>query len=174
MVRLEVLTIFYICSEPNSDKRLVGKLFLFSGKSGHVLKWQNVPDKRETYFSPVVYSTSNGTDIALFGTGGETHSGSLWAIDVVQLYRGHIHRAVIVYSDKYKGMLATMMSTNSTVRCRGLCPNYLAKDLKQLKQLTFRAQFFRQDVNSELEQAMLLLTRTSPENGSKSFKNAMF
>lgn len=82
-----------------------GKLFLFSGKSGHVLKWQYVPDNRETYFSPVVYSTSNGTDIALFGTGGETHPGALWAIDLMQLYRGHIHKAISVYSDNHKGLL---------------------------------------------------------------------
>ena len=82
-----------------------GKLFLFSGKSGHVLKWQGVPDERETYFSPVVYSTSNGTDIALFGTGGETHPGSLWAIDLIQLYRGNIYEAIKVYTDNYKGIL---------------------------------------------------------------------
>lgn len=97
-----------IYSEPNSKKRLKGKLLLFSGKSGHVLKWQVVPDQRETYFSPVVYSTSNGTDIALFGTGGETHTGSLWAIDLIQLYRGNIYEAVNVYTDNYKGMLAYM------------------------------------------------------------------
>lgn len=92
-------------SEPNSEKRLGGKLFLFSGKSGHVLKWQYVPDKKETYFSPVVYSTSNGTDIVLFGTGGETHPGSLWAIDLMHLYHGHIHKAISVYSDNHKGLL---------------------------------------------------------------------
>ena len=49
---------------------------------------------------------SNGTDIALFGTGGETHPGSLWAIDVTQLYRGNMYGAVKVYTDYYKGMLA--------------------------------------------------------------------
>ena len=96
----------FLYSEPNSEKRLVGKLFLFSGKSGDILKWQEVPDKRETYFSPVVYSTLNGTNIALFGTGGETHAGSLWAIDVIQLYHGNIHKAVAIYTDEYKGTLA--------------------------------------------------------------------
>ena len=98
---------------------MVGKLFLFSGKSGEVLKWQNVPDKRETYFSPVVYSTLNGTDIALFGTGGETHPGTLWAIDVIQLYHGHIDKAVMIYSDNYKGisqLMKTMLTTEGSVQ----------------------------------------------------------
>lgn len=92
-------------SEPGSEDRLNGRLILFSGKTGHVLQWKNVPDERETYFSPVVYSLSNGTDIVLFGTGGETHSGALWAIGLIDLYHGLIEKAIIIYSDNYKGVM---------------------------------------------------------------------
>lgn len=95
---------------------MVGKLFLFSGKTGNVLKWQNVPDNHETYFSPVVYSTLNGTDTALFGTGGETHPGALWAIDVIELYHGNINRAVAVYSDDYKGLVFFYMMQKMSIQ----------------------------------------------------------
>lgn len=91
------------CSEPGSEVRLTGRLILFSGKTGQVLQWKDVPDKRETYFSPVVYSLSNGTDIVLFGTGGETHPGALWAIGLMDLYHGATEKAIVVYSDNFKG-----------------------------------------------------------------------
>lgn len=99
-----ILTIMIYHSEPGSEDRLNGRLILFSGKTGHVLQWKNVPDERETYFSPVVYSLSNGTDIVLFGTGGETHPGALWAIGLIDLYHGLIEKAIKIYSDNYKGM----------------------------------------------------------------------
>ena len=82
---------------------MTGRLILFSGKTGHVLQFGNVPDDRETYCSPVVYSTSNGTDIVLFGTGGETHPGALWAIGLMDLYHGLTEKVIMIYADKYKG-----------------------------------------------------------------------
>lgn len=88
----------------------MGRIILFSGKNGQVLRWQNVPDKCETYFSPVVYSTRNGTEVALFGTGGETHPGSLWAVDIMRLYNGQINTAYAVYTDNFKGRFYEFVS----------------------------------------------------------------
>lgn len=47
-----------------------------------------VPDERESYYSPVIYKIRDGTEIVLFGTGGETHPGSLWYISLMDLYKG--------------------------------------------------------------------------------------
>lgn len=61
-----------------------------SGRTGRVLRWVGVPDNKETYYSPQVYLQSDGTPMVLFGTGGETHGGSLWVISVDHLLKGQI------------------------------------------------------------------------------------
>lgn len=77
---------------PGSATRMSGKILLFSGKDGKVLREMTVPDGRESYYSPVVYQRKDGTEVVLFGTGGETHSGSLWMITLSDLYKGKIQR----------------------------------------------------------------------------------
>ena len=77
---------------------------IFSGKTGEVLRWVKVPDERETYFSPVIYYQKDGTDIVVFGTGGETHPGGLWVISLMDLYQGLTEKAQSIYQDKFKGM----------------------------------------------------------------------
>lgn len=63
--------------EPGRKTRVVGRLILLDGKTGKVLKWVNVPDDKESYYSPVLFKFQNEWTV-LFGTGGETHGGSLW------------------------------------------------------------------------------------------------
>lgn len=65
---------------------------IFSGKDGKVLRQAVVPDGRESYYSPVLYQRKDGTEVVLFGTGGETHSGSLWMIALTDLYKGRIDK----------------------------------------------------------------------------------
>ncbi|XP_076350417.1 uncharacterized protein LOC143247003 [Tachypleus tridentatus] len=43
--------------------------------------------------------------MVLFGTGGETHGGSLWYISLVDLLNGHVEKADKIYTDKYKGIM---------------------------------------------------------------------
>ena len=76
---------------------------IFSGKTGRVLRWVKVPDERESYLSPVIYSQKDGTDMVVFGTGGETHSGSLWVIPLMDLYKGLMETSRRIYTDNYKG-----------------------------------------------------------------------
>ena len=83
-----------------------GRLVVISGKSGEVLRWIETPDKKETYFSPVVYTLRNGTDLVIFGTGGETHGGGLYVIQLFHLYDGKIDLAVALHKDKFKGIYA--------------------------------------------------------------------
>ena len=70
-----------------------------------MLRWVETPDGKESYFSPLVYALKNGTEVVVFGTGGETHGGSLYIIPLMDLYYGKIHKASAIYTDKYKGML---------------------------------------------------------------------
>jgi len=77
---------------------------IFSGKTGQVLRWSNTPDERETYFSPVIYTKKDSTELVLFGTGGETHPGGLWVVSLMDLFHGLIENSKLIYKDDYKGM----------------------------------------------------------------------
>ncbi|XP_060079842.1 uncharacterized protein LOC132559243 [Ylistrum balloti] len=91
--------------EPGSKYRLSARIILFSGRTGQIIKKIGVPDYRESYYSPQLYTMSDGTDIVLFGTGGETHPGSLWSITLDKLYRGEIKSSRLVYTDEFKGIM---------------------------------------------------------------------
>ena len=95
------------CREAYSEKRLIGRILILSGKTGRVLKWVNTPDRKESYFSPLVYTLKNGTEVVVFGTGGETHGGSLYVIPLMDLYYGRIHKAIAVYTDEHKGIIVS-------------------------------------------------------------------
>ena len=100
-------------SEPNSPERLVGRLLIFSGKTGEVLRWVRTPDERETYFSPVIYTKKDSTELVLFGTGGETHPGGLYVVPLIDLFHGLIENSKLIYKDDYKGMKKNL-SVDST------------------------------------------------------------
>ncbi|KAL5019654.1 hypothetical protein ScPMuIL_002546, partial [Solemya velum] len=91
--------------DPGSAFRLSGRLLLLSGRTGAVLRWVTVPDERESYYSPQIYTHPDGTDVVLFGTGGETHPGGLWAISLDDLYKGNIDQATSIFKDGYKGVM---------------------------------------------------------------------
>jgi len=83
-----------------SGSRLTASLVLVSGRDGSVLRRLAVPDSAESYYSPVIYRQRDNTDVVLFGTGGETHHGALWALTLSQLYAGDISQ---VHSCKVNG-----------------------------------------------------------------------
>ncbi|XP_064472122.1 uncharacterized protein LOC135386243 [Ornithodoros turicata] len=91
--------------EPGSRTRLVGRLMVVSGRHGRILRWVPVPDRRESYYSPQVLQHPDGTQLVLFGTGGETHGGSLWCIRLGDLLAGRISLARALYTDRYKGVM---------------------------------------------------------------------
>ncbi|XP_067137973.1 uncharacterized protein [Centruroides vittatus] len=91
--------------EPGSEKRLVGRILVISSKTGKVLQWVEVPDGKESYYSPQIYTQPDGTELLLFGTGGETHGGSLWCIKVEDLLKGNISMAKQIYTDHQKGIM---------------------------------------------------------------------
>ena len=68
-------------------------IVIISGKTGKkLIDPIVVPDGHESYMSPVRY-TLGDKDVVLFGTGGETITGSLWAItvDSIKQYVESVH-----------------------------------------------------------------------------------
>ena len=65
---------------------------IFSGKDGSLLQSVTVPDNKESYYSPQILTMPDGTDVVLYGTGGETHGGSLWMVTLDDLYKGNIEK----------------------------------------------------------------------------------
>ncbi|XP_033630167.1 uncharacterized protein LOC117292278 [Asterias rubens] len=64
-----------------------GRLLLLSGKTGKSLgRYLVMPDARECYSAITLYERANGAIYVLFGSGGETISGSFWAMSLRDLY----------------------------------------------------------------------------------------
>ena len=61
-----------------------------------MIKWVGVPDNKESYYSPQWYILPGGVEMVLFGTGGETHGGSLWRITLHDLINGDIDKVHLV------------------------------------------------------------------------------
>ena len=57
--------------------RTPGRLMMLSSKTGKLIgtRYLEIPNGRETYMSPIVYRTKDGSHYILFGSGGETVSG---------------------------------------------------------------------------------------------------
>ena len=78
---------------PDETNRSPSLIVILSGKTGKkLIDPIVVPDGHESYMSPVRY-TLGDNDVVLFGTGGETITGSLWAItvDSIKQYVESLH-----------------------------------------------------------------------------------
>lgn len=76
--------------KPEEHNRYSGRLVLLSGATGKPLgtSYLEMPDKHETYMSVVLYTPRDGSQAyALFGSGGETVPGNLYAISLANLCR---------------------------------------------------------------------------------------
>ena len=93
---------------------------LFDGKTGKVLKALTTPDGRESYYSPVLYK-KRGEDMVLFGTGGETHNGSLWVIRLVDLESGRMDKVIIKKMLKTHDKVCTVLYLSVQVVSYSLC-----------------------------------------------------
>lgn len=71
---------------PYKKNRDAGQLLVLWGKTGESIgRGYHMPDGHETYMSPVVMAVQDNSKIILFGSGGETVGGSLWAVRLVDL-----------------------------------------------------------------------------------------
>lgn len=74
------------------EARPPGTLLVMSGATGAVLARAVTPDGAETYMSPLLLSSAGGVDL-VFGTGGETHAGSLWRAPLAALLMNDLSSA---------------------------------------------------------------------------------
>ena len=57
-------------------------MLLISTKTGKLLNISIVPDRMESYYSPQLLKRSAKEEYILIGTGGETHGGALYALNL--------------------------------------------------------------------------------------------
>ena len=66
--------------------RSPGLAMIISGRTGQLLSERILmPDGAETYSNPILYNITGTIEVVLFGSGGETLPGSLWAITLQSL-----------------------------------------------------------------------------------------
>ena len=92
-------------SKPPGAPREVGFLGIFSGATGEVVSWLEMPDGNETYMSPVVYHVDDEPYV-IFGSGGETLPGSLWRIRLADLRQQRADAATRILQGREKGFIA--------------------------------------------------------------------
>ena len=86
----------------NEKHRSPGLIYVVSGLTGQQISDRiPMPDDHETYSSPVSYNITGNIEVVLFGSGGETISGSLWAITLDSLQE-HIDNWAVKISKNYE------------------------------------------------------------------------
>jgi len=93
---------------PNVAKgRFPGNLVVLSGKTGKLLARAAMPDGKETYMSVAALPTANGKDYkVIFGSGGETIGGHLYATTLSQIMKGDLTNAKKLDQSPDKGYIA--------------------------------------------------------------------
>ena len=102
---------------PDETNRSPALIVILSGKTGKkLIDPIVVPDGHESYMSPVRYTFDN-EDVILFGTGGETITGSLWAItvDSIKQYVKSVH-LISSYATEYIGCRSNFMAYKDKYR----------------------------------------------------------
>ncbi|GJM28850.1 MAG: hypothetical protein DHS20C17_14850 [Cyclobacteriaceae bacterium] len=91
----------------SSDGRLPGVLMLIDSKSGGIIAADTMPDGKESYMSPVCYKDPLSQELrVVFGTGGETISGSLYVCKLQDLMEQNLTAASKVASEEGHGFIA--------------------------------------------------------------------
>ena len=72
--------------QDSEKNRSPGFLVVVSGRTGmKLMERVQVPDGHESYSSPILFTHPDGSPVVLFGTGGETLTGSLWAVTLASI-----------------------------------------------------------------------------------------
>ncbi|MDX2284861.1 MAG: PQQ-binding-like beta-propeller repeat protein [Bacteroidia bacterium] len=89
----------------DTASRYPGVLLILSSATGRILAADTMPDGKESYLSPLVFDFGSGLTV-LFGTGGETVGGSLYAVPLSALRAGSIQGAERLLSETGHGFVA--------------------------------------------------------------------
>lgn len=93
---------------PYSEQdRFPGVLLLLDSKTGNVLAADTMPDGRESYMTPLVFTQPGSKELyVLFGTGGETIEGNLYLSTISQLKSRSLSAAKVLATEKGHGFIA--------------------------------------------------------------------
>lgn len=94
-------------AEPYDPNRPAGHLLILSGKTGEILARADMPDGKEIYMSVICFKPAPHLPAKIiFGTGGETLAGNLFAADLDDLLKNDLSRSVKLASSESKGFIA--------------------------------------------------------------------
>lgn len=85
--------------EPHEIGRQTGYLMIIDGSNGQIIGKDSFPDRKESYFSPILFD--NGKKV-IFGTGGETDSGSLWLCNLQDILNKKVYTNSIRLDGPYR------------------------------------------------------------------------
>jgi outer membrane protein assembly factor BamB len=101
----------------DADDRHLGTVFVVSGADGSVIAKSPVPDRGESYMSPVLVPDRGSGPEVLVGTGGETLPGALWRLPLSALIDGELGVTEAVVSGGAKGVIAAPSLADLTGDC---------------------------------------------------------
>ncbi|MDH3247256.1 MAG: PQQ-like beta-propeller repeat protein [Saprospiraceae bacterium] len=97
----------FVKARPGDTLRPSGYLMILSAATGKVISQASMPDRRETYLSPLVFDFENsGTLEVIFGTGGEDIDGRLYRARLSDLMENDLSKAVRLAEGNGKGFIA--------------------------------------------------------------------
>ena len=105
----------YIAAPPSETDRPVGSLMIISSADGSRIARAMMPDDKETYMSPIVYDfDQDGELTVLYGTGGETIDGNLYASSLLDVLNEDLTDADTLAEGFGKGFIAPPILTDLT------------------------------------------------------------
>ncbi len=95
-------------AEPYTEvNRFPGVLILFDPKTGNIIAADSMPDRKESYMTPLIFSQPGNKEMfILFGTGGETIDGKLYLATLSQFRSKKLSEAKVIATEKGHGFIA--------------------------------------------------------------------
>lgn len=95
-------------AEPYSEvDRFPAVLILFNSKNGNIIAADTMPDGKESYMSPLCFAQPGSNEYTIiFGTGGETIDGNLYAAKLSDLKEKKLSNAKVIASENGHGFIA--------------------------------------------------------------------
>lgn len=91
----------------STTNRFPAVLMLLDSKTGKVIAADTMPDGKESYMTPLIFSQPGSKELFLiFGTGGETIDGNLYISTVSDLLAKKLSMAKIIATEKGHGYIA--------------------------------------------------------------------
>jgi outer membrane protein assembly factor BamB len=95
-------------AEPYSEvNRFPAVLMILDSKTGKVIAADTMPDGKESYMTPLIFSQPGSNErFIVFGTGGETINGNLYLATLSDLVSKKLSAATVIANDKGHGFIA--------------------------------------------------------------------